>query len=269
MLGESGPEHHAAAVTDPARAHLVLDDGAGLAGYLSLAAPRGPEPGVELHRLVVAADRRRTGLGHALLHLALDLCGIPHAPGGAAATATLADTAPGAAAPGATTPGAATPRCPEGHPRSTPRPEGAPGSDGPTEEAPHDTARIGHAHTPDTACPEGHPRSVGRPQGAPGGNGAGDGAGADLAASAGAGTELGASAGAGVGRRRGATGVVLDPGWTPPAWLAAGRIWLEVAPGNTAALRLYRAAGFVTETQLPSVPGDPASPPLRLILSRG
>ncbi|WP_093339899.1 hypothetical protein [Pseudonocardia ammonioxydans] len=110
---------------------------------------------------------------------------------------------------------------------------------------------------------------MGRPEGAPGGDGAGDGAGADLGASAGAGTELGASAGAGVGRRRGATGVVLDPGWTPPAWLAAGRIWLEVAPGNTGALRLYRAAGFVTETQLPSVPGDPASPPLRLILSRG
>ena len=180
MLGESGPEHHAAAVADPARAHLVLDDGAGLSGYLSLAAPRGPEPGVELHRLVVAADRRRTGLGHALLHLALDLCGLPRAP------------------------------------------------EGPSGSAPESAAR---------------------------GNGTGTGA--------------GAGTGTGAGKHSGDAGVVLDPGWTPPGWLAAGRIWLEVAPGNTAALRLYRAAGFVTETQLPSVPGDPTSPPLRLILSRG
>ncbi|MBN9734391.1 MULTISPECIES: GNAT family N-acetyltransferase [unclassified Pseudonocardia] len=127
----------------------MLDDGgAGPGGYLVLAAPRGPEPGVELHRLVLAADRHGTGLGRAVLHTALTLAGAPGGPGA------------------------------------------------------------------------GHP-------------------------------------------------VAVDPAWTPPGWVAAGRLWLEVAPDNTAALALYRAAGLVTETSLPSVPGDPGSPPVRLVLSCG
>lgn len=155
VLGDSGPGWHGDTAADPGRAHLVLDDGGdGPAGYLVLAAPRGTEPGVELHRLVVAPDRHGRGLGRALLATACGLAGVP-----------------GAGPPG------------------------------------------------------GPPRVSGT--------------------------------------------LPVEPGWTPPGWLAAGRIWLEVAPGNTAALALYRAAGLTVETRLPSVPGDPGSEPLRLVLSRG
>lgn len=137
--------------------HLVLDRPSrdrhragptGPAGYLVLAAPRGPEHGVELHRLVVAAGLRGTGLGRALLRTALALTGAPVA---------------------------------------TPAADAAP----------------------------------------------------------------------------------VDPHWIPPGWLAAGRLWLEVAPDNTAALALYRRAGLVTETGLASVPGDPGSPLVRLVLAAG
>ena len=168
MLGESSPGWHITAAGDPAKVHLVLDDGGALAGYLVLAAPRGPEPGVELHRLVVAAARRRAGLGRALLHTALRLTSAPRAPGRH-----------------------------EGHPR------GLPAGAGRDDEAPP-----GDALEPDAR-------------------------------------------------------------WAPPGWLAAGRIWLEVAPDNATALRLYRSAGLDVETRLPSVPGDPDSPALRLVLSRG
>lgn len=147
VLGASGPGWHAAAAAAPDRVHLVLDDGTGPAGYLVLAAPRGPEPGVELHRLVVAAEHRGGGLGRALLRAALTLAAVP---------------------------GAAEP-----------------------------------------------------------------------------------------------DGVVLDPGWAVPPWLAAGRLWLEVAPDNRPALALYRAEGLVVETRLSSVPGCPTAPPLRLVLARG
>lgn len=155
-LGDSGPAWHAGAGGDPDRVHLVLDRGAGhrggndghpYAGYLVLAAPRGPEPGVELHRLVVAPDRRGTGLGRALLHTALTLAGTPVA-----------------------------------------------------------------------------------------------------------------------GRT---TALPVDPRWTAPGWLPAGRLWLEVSPDNPAALALYRSAGLVIETRLPSVPGDPGSPTVRLVLATG
>ncbi|MFP5020383.1 GNAT family N-acetyltransferase [Pseudonocardia phyllosphaerae] len=145
ILGDTGPDWHRAAAADPDRLHVVAaGTGREVDGYLVLAAPRGPEPGVELHRLVVAPARRGSGLGRALLDTALTLTG---------------------ADPGA-------------------------------------------------PC--------------------------------------------------------LDTGTTEvPAWLHAGRLWLEVAPDNTAALELYRAAGLVVETQLPSVPGDPSSPVRRLVLSRG
>ncbi|MFP5070550.1 GNAT family N-acetyltransferase [Pseudonocardia nantongensis] len=146
VLGDSGPGWHAAAAAAPDRVHLVLDDGAGLAGYLVLAGPRGPEPGVELHRLVVAVEHRGTGLGRALLRAALTLAAVP----------------------------------------------GAAGPDG----------------------------------------------------------------------------VTVDPGWAAPPWLAAGRLWLEVAPDNRPALALYRAEGLVVETRLPSVPGCPTAPALRLVLAR-
>ncbi|MYW76038.1 ribosomal-protein-alanine N-acetyltransferase RimI, partial [Pseudonocardia sp. SID8383] len=43
----------------------------------------------------------------------------------------------------------------------------------------------------------------------------------------------------------------------------------EVAADNVAALALYRSAGMVTETVLRTVPGDPSSTPLRLLLARG
>lgn len=154
-LGDSGPSWHAGTAAAPDRVHLVLDRGVpdrgpdpawAPAGYLVLAAPRGPEPGVELHRIVVAADRRDTGIGRALLRTALLLAG----------TAT-------------------------GHDGTLP----------------------------------------------------------------------------------------LDPGWDPPGWLATGRLWLEVDPANTAALALYRSAGLVTETRLPSVPGDPDSSVRRLVLAIG
>lgn len=168
VLGTSSPGWHVTAAGDPAKVHLVLDDGAAPAGYLVLAAPRGPEPGVELHRLVVAAARRRSGLGRTLLHTALRLTGAP-----------------------------STPERRAGHPRGLP-------------------------------------------------------AGAERDDATGPGDALGP-----------------DARWAPPEWLAAGRIWLEVSPGNTAALRLYRSAGLDVETRLPSVPGDPDSPPLRLVLSRG
>jgi ribosomal protein S18 acetylase RimI-like enzyme len=130
-----GPEWHDDAAADPARLHLLLERPGepGPAGYIVLAAPRGPEPGVELHRLVVHPDRRGTGAGRALL--------------------------------------------------------GAPGA---TDAA---------------------------------------------------------------------------PGWPP--WAGPGRLWLEVAADNVAALALYRSAGMVTETVLRTVPGDPSSTPLRLLLARG
>ncbi len=135
----TGPEWHDATAADPARWHLLLDRPGepGPAGYVVLAAPRGPEPGVELHRLVVHPERRGTGAGRALLGAALAVAGVP-------------------------------------------------------------------------------------------------GAAADV------------------------------PGWAGP-----GRLWLEVAADNTAALTLYRAAGMVTETVLRAVPGDPGSAPLRLLLARG
>lgn len=145
VLGASGPRWHHTVATDPGKAHLVLDDAHGPAGYLVLAAPRGPEPGVELHRLVVAADRRGRGLGRALLRTALALAAVPHPPDG-----------------------------------------------------------LGH-----------------------------------------------------------------DPAWVRPDWLAAGRLWLQVHPANTAALHLYRSEGLVTEARLPSAPGDPSSPARRLVLARG
>ncbi|MEJ8277944.1 GNAT family N-acetyltransferase [Pseudonocardia spirodelae] len=160
VLDGTGAGWHDAAAADPARAHLLLDDGgpAGPAGYAVLAAPRGPEPGVELHRLVVAAERRRTGAGRALLHAALAVAGVPG----------TGDAAPDDAADGA-------------------------------------------------------------------GYGADDGVPADLA----------------------------------PPWAGTGRLWLEVAAGNTAARALYRSAGLVTESVLRAVPGDPRSAPLRLLLARG
>lgn len=150
VLGASGPGWHATAAGAPDRVHLVLGravDDPGLAGYLVLAAPRGSEPGVELHRLVVAAEHRGAGLGRALLRVAMRLAAVP---------------------------GAAEP-----------------------------------------------------------------------------------------------DGVAVDPGWSPPPWLGAGRLWLEAAPDNAAALALYRSEGLVTEARLPSVPGDPDAPPVRLVLSRG
>ncbi|MEU6696902.1 GNAT family N-acetyltransferase [Pseudonocardia sp. NPDC046786] len=82
VLGASGPRWHDTVAADPGRAHLVLDDGGEPAGYLVLAAPRGPEPGIELHRLVVAADRRGRGLGRALLRTALALAAVPQPPAG-------------------------------------------------------------------------------------------------------------------------------------------------------------------------------------------
>ncbi|MBP2369123.1 GNAT family N-acetyltransferase [Pseudonocardia parietis] len=180
VLGESSPGWHITAAGDPAKVHLVLDDGAGPAGYLVLAAPRGPEPGVELHRLVVAAARRRAGLGRALLHTALRLTGASRAP---------------------------ERREPRDLPAGAGRDDGAPLSDA----LERDARRV--PPLDDALGPDAH--------------------------------------------------------WAPPGWLAAGRIWLEVAPDNATALRLYRSAGLDVETRLPSVPGDPDSPPLRLVLSRG
>ncbi|MBN9789742.1 hypothetical protein DMP17_14215 [Pseudonocardia sp. TMWB2A] len=137
-----GPEWHDDAAADPARLHLLLERPGepGPAGYVVLAAPRGPEPGVELHRLVVHPDRRGTGAGRALLGAALAVAGVP-----------------------------------------------------------------------------------------------------------------------------GATGDAPDG----PPWAGPGRLWLEVAADNVAALALYRSAGMVTETVLRTVPGDPSSTPLRLLLARG
>ncbi|WP_139318689.1 MULTISPECIES: GNAT family N-acetyltransferase [unclassified Pseudonocardia] len=138
----TGPEWHDDAAADPARMHLVLERHGepGPAGYVVLAAPRGPEPGVELHRLVVHPDRRGTGAGRALLGAALAVAGVPGATG----------------------------------------------------------------ETPER-----------------------------------------------------------------PPWAGTGRLWLEVAADNAAALALYRSAGMVTETVLRAVPGDPCSTPLRLLLARG
>ncbi|BBG02875.1 MULTISPECIES: GNAT family N-acetyltransferase [Pseudonocardia] len=167
VLGPSGPDWHITVAADPGKAHLVLDDGngrgesggdgrcgggdagcgdgGGPAGYLVLAAPRGLEPGIELHRLVVADDRRGRGLGRALLRTALALAAVPQPP----------------------------------------------------------------------------------------------------------------------------AGLSPDPGWVRPDWLAAGRLWLEAHPANTAAVHLYRSEGLVTEARLPSVLGDPSSPARRLVLARG
>ncbi|MEQ3552436.1 GNAT family N-acetyltransferase [Pseudonocardia nematodicida] len=169
VLGRTGPAWHARTAADPDRAHLVLDDGRALAGYLVLAAPRGPERGVELHRLVIAPPWRGAGVGRALLRAVLDLTAVPDRTGSRpAGSSTGARPATGNGAP--------------------------------------------PAPAPD---------------------------------------------------------VVVDPAWTTPGWLPAGRLWLEVDPGNGPALALYRSAGLVVEARLPTVPGDPDSATRRLVLSRG
>ena len=71
-LGGTSRRWHREALDDPGREHLlVLHDGR-TAGFVVLAGPRGTEEGVELRRIVIAAEYRRRGLGRATLRAVLD-----------------------------------------------------------------------------------------------------------------------------------------------------------------------------------------------------
>lgn len=48
----------------------------------------------------------------------------------------------------------------------------------------------------------------------------------------------------------------------------AGRLWLDVKPGNARALALYASEGFVHERELPTSPGHPGGPVALVVLAR-
>ncbi|RZT85367.1 ribosomal protein S18 acetylase RimI-like enzyme [Pseudonocardia sediminis] len=52
------------------------------------------------------------------------------------------------------------------------------------------------------------------------------------------------------------------------AFAMAGRVWLDVKPGNTRALALYASEGFVREQELPASPGNPDGAVALVILAR-